>query len=371
MRLVDAALGPPEAGSLGEKIGELWAELLADPGDLGVRMVLADALTAAGDPQGEFIALQLADDAAPNLAARSAATRLLAANIGSWARGIPGDVSGEWVFRRGFLSEVTLHLEELERATLEAPAWRTVDTLTIDRARGYGALLDRMPLLERLSVRGGAPGPGGPWPSVRVLAQGWEAGLPDLSLFPNLELWICALPKVIHVGKALARVYRFAAKARLTALALCVGPHEVDHAVGEGEGVDELPPFGRAPITQLRVLEAFLQRRAMNGLPHLLRISHGPCDLRGHGWVVELDDKNRPEARLDWAGGESWEYALLGPLLAALQRAGVWHAEIHRGQLDDAFVGLIEDLGIPGIWVTVDGAPVDLGAPPYKSRTNS
>ncbi len=46
---------PPRAG---DPDAALWAAVLADPADDAPRLVLADALTARGDPRGELIALQ-------------------------------------------------------------------------------------------------------------------------------------------------------------------------------------------------------------------------------------------------------------------------------------------------------------------------
>lgn len=336
-------VAPALLGTTGSRRGlaELWAELLADPANLDTRRVLADALTAAGDPRGEFIALQLADAASPNPAARSAAARLLEANIDTWTGGIPGVVRGARVFRRGFLVEVAFRVRRLDPTVLQLPVWRTVEAIAVECAGQYAALLDRMPLLERLTVRQSWPGPGGPWPSVRVLAAAGDTAdggkeLPDLAQFPNLETWLTALPDARVAERLVPRVLERAAGLRV--LGLCLA-------------------------RQAGVLDLAVRAWRAGGGPRVLRISRGRCDPRGHGWVIALDRDTPEQAHLDWAGGESWELAALGPTLGALERAGVTRARIHRGHLATELVASIERLAMLGIEVALDGPPLEFGGP--------
>src|SRR5258706_7507622 len=67
------------------RAGELLRQILANPDDLALRAVYADELQAAGDPRGEFIALELAND--PAHAGRRIA--LLAKHARQWWPELP------------------------------------------------------------------------------------------------------------------------------------------------------------------------------------------------------------------------------------------------------------------------------------------
>src|SRR6185295_2797447 len=68
-----------------DELAALWALHAEDPGDLGRRAVLGDALQRAGDPRGELIALQLALGSGRDLPGGDArAQQLIAAHGRRW-----------------------------------------------------------------------------------------------------------------------------------------------------------------------------------------------------------------------------------------------------------------------------------------------
>ena len=156
-----------------------------------------------------------------------------------------------------------------------------------------------------------------------------------MTQFPNLETWLTALPDARVAERLVPVVLERAAGLRV--LGLCLARQA-----------------GVLPLA-LRVWRA-------GGGPRVLRISRGRCDPRGHGWVIALDRDTPEQARLDWAGGESWELAALGPTLGTLEQAGVTRARIHRGHLAPELVASIERLAMIGIEVTLDGPPLEFGS---------
>lgn len=79
--------------------------VLRDPDDDAARLVYADALTAAGDPRGEFITLQLLPDPTPEQTARMQS--ILRAHQGEWL----GDLAHVFAgirFERGMLASAEL-----------------------------------------------------------------------------------------------------------------------------------------------------------------------------------------------------------------------------------------------------------------------
>lgn len=101
----------------------VWADAKAD----GPRLVLADALTEAGDPRGEFIALQFAHERGElTLGKSERMARLLAASGRRWLGDLDGQVAPPVVFRRGFPAEVRLSTRTPDA---ERRGWATVETL--------------------------------------------------------------------------------------------------------------------------------------------------------------------------------------------------------------------------------------------------
>lgn len=178
---------------LGDKtdLDALWAQHAASPGDMQLRTVLADRLQAIGDPRGELIALQLADDPA----SAKKAEKLLATHIDTWTGPLPGIVAASRRFERGFLvaAYVKLDAQRLERS-LERPEWGTIEELALEGDEGdVVALVERMPLLTRLAAPAWAVeriAKAQACPELRVLASDADAAVPDRLAFPKVEIFV-------------------------------------------------------------------------------------------------------------------------------------------------------------------------------------
>ncbi len=175
-----------------------WRGFHEDPGSDDRRLVLADALQAAGDPRGEFIALSYAKKDA---AVRKRFAQLLDVHIDAWSGGLPGVVRASRRFERGFLSAVQLKPRDVSLAgAAESEAWETLEELHVDaflhrtaHFEALGRLLERARLL-RTYVHHGLGASSiltdltGTFPHVTGLAVSW--GKPDgpLPAFPSLAL---------------------------------------------------------------------------------------------------------------------------------------------------------------------------------------
>lgn len=170
------------------EIDALFAEVWANPGDIGARAVLADALQLAGDPRGDFIALQLADSTDPQIARKAEA--LLVHHGDAWAGPLPGVDARSRRFERGFLVAArTAATEALLHRSLARPEWRTVEELSlVGEAIAIEPLLRRVPLLRRLAARDASLRRlGGSYPGIRtVFSDGTY--VPPRSQFPDLEV---------------------------------------------------------------------------------------------------------------------------------------------------------------------------------------
>jgi uncharacterized protein (TIGR02996 family) len=149
------------AAKKGGSIPELYAAVYANPDDDAPRAVLADALTQAGDPRGEFISLQLAQPRSPDDLQRL--LTMLRKNQKPWLGALapyvreldapsvkPLDSEGRTVWwNRGFLTGCTITLNK--RALAEhgtSPVWSTVERIErlwtdgsdADLAKHLGAL---------------------------------------------------------------------------------------------------------------------------------------------------------------------------------------------------------------------------------------
>ncbi len=127
-----------------------FAAVCAAPDDDGPRLVLADALSEAGDPRGEFITLQVgAGRRGAKGLARQREKALIVAHGQSWApRGLT-DV----VFTRGFVSAGSLWGE----ADPTDPTWQLVERLSLSEGRGAALLevgLQSLSSLEGLRQTG-------------------------------------------------------------------------------------------------------------------------------------------------------------------------------------------------------------------------
>lgn len=111
----------------------LTREVYAHPHDDGRRAVLADALTEAGDPRGEFIGLQLAR--APEKHARRL-SELLRSHGRAWLSPLAPFIvvppSGLLpIFSRGFPANVRVDWRQTPEIFGRTEAWGTVETLTV------------------------------------------------------------------------------------------------------------------------------------------------------------------------------------------------------------------------------------------------
>jgi uncharacterized protein (TIGR02996 family) len=135
---------------------DLLAAILADPADLAARAVYADALQEAGDPRGEFIALQLV-----GRATRREKT-LLAAHRNQWlGKQLAAALAPSSQFANGFLrvAVLTVYRNPLVPAVLDHDELRTVEILdaialqNIPKLAGDpGELVARLPKLRELVI---------------------------------------------------------------------------------------------------------------------------------------------------------------------------------------------------------------------------
>ncbi len=114
----------------------LLAEIYANPDDDGPRTVLADHLTDAGDPRGEFITLQLLPSNTSAQAKRIAA--LLGKHERAWIGPLePVIAKADVEFTRGFLSGCRVKLKNMMEAERYGrdPSWATVERLRFTGTR--------------------------------------------------------------------------------------------------------------------------------------------------------------------------------------------------------------------------------------------
>jgi uncharacterized protein (TIGR02996 family) len=109
---------------------ELLREIYARPADDGPRLVYADHLLQAGDPRGEFIALQCGRKKGARGLARE--KELLDAHLDEWAGAFGSCVSvnRRVIFRRGFPAEVGIFRAD---GLIGAPEWSTIEKVWISR----------------------------------------------------------------------------------------------------------------------------------------------------------------------------------------------------------------------------------------------
>lgn len=157
--------------STGVSERELFAAVHEAPNDDERRAILADLLSAKGDPRGEFIALQLArEKAAPSEAAAKREMALVKKHQAVWLgeaaptiqyktsphlganRTFGFSVRVRW--RRGFLTGAILQMTGPQLKKLAtSPLWSTLDQVSLWRTKGdpdYGPLFAAMPQLTRL-----------------------------------------------------------------------------------------------------------------------------------------------------------------------------------------------------------------------------
>jgi uncharacterized protein (TIGR02996 family) len=137
-RLVAAARPTPRIAA--RALDELLDAVYRDPASDELRAVYADALTEAGDPRGELIALQLARRSARGPSAREVA--LLRSYARTWLGAIDPLVHHDHlVYRRGFAAVAQV------RGNASSPAareWSTLEELYVPR-HGFAAVLVEPP----------------------------------------------------------------------------------------------------------------------------------------------------------------------------------------------------------------------------------
>jgi hypothetical protein len=247
--LLDEAAGTREREQgRTQQLEQAWAAHVADPGDLAHRAVLADALQAAGDPRGELIALQLADN--PDTETKKRIAALIAAHADAWTGPIPNVAKHARRFERGFL--VALRCTAIGgelRAVYNRPEWVTLEDLYIDGAGcELAPLVRRMPLLRRLATphpdlltqlgrTGTYPGITAiacarPWlpvpkqfPNLRVLASRWiESSWTTAFRDAQTDAATLGIEAVVHLGLPAPYLER--------ALVQCSAPPETRFAIG-------------------------------------------------------------------------------------------------------------------------------------------
>ncbi|MFZ5442822.1 MAG: TIGR02996 domain-containing protein [Myxococcota bacterium] len=171
-----------------------WLSVFSAPGDDAARQVLADALQEAGDPRGEFIALQLQADA-PASARRQ--RTLLRKHLDSWLGPLaPFVIKAGLEFRRGFPATAKLRVDTHDDAARarSLEEWATFEELTFSRETFFA-------------------------PSMRSLVRAWEVSSAGLLEFGATK----ALPPLRVVGMELGRwdtqqLRRWEVVARLSSL---------------------------------------------------------------------------------------------------------------------------------------------------------
>lgn len=226
------------------ELDALFAEVWANPVDLGARSVLADALQLAGDPRGDFIALQLVANGDPQIARKAEA--LLAHHGDAWTGPLPGVEPSTRRFERGFLvAASTAASEALLHRSVDRPEWRTVEELSLT-----GELLDaepllrRMPALQRLAARDATLRRlTGTYPGLRVVI-GDGAFLPSRARFPALEVLgigasgdvVGAMREATALGVRALVVFGDALACQQLLRARAEGPPELRLVVGDWHG---------------------------------------------------------------------------------------------------------------------------------------
>lgn len=315
-------------------LAPLWAAFWQTPNDPARRLVLADALTAANDPRGEFITLQVAlDEGRADATAEKRAKALLTSHLDTWSGALPGVDRGSRVFRRGFLSALRLKPERDQlKAALDALEWRTVErlelssTYTDELRRVVGALLQRLPCLQTILVEEHAPEAfarelGGVFPTVKMMGCGDWIPVRRLDEFPSLEF-------VVAHAKDARVAFEAARRSELRGLVLW------STAVPES-----LVAFEKYELPELRLVPAMKR------------------DLVVRGWTLRLRRSEAADrADLSWAGRYSpGTFTELSTLLAARGRTSL------RVSAAPPVVEKVraEAEAQPSLKVTFDSAPVD------------
>jgi uncharacterized protein (TIGR02996 family) len=125
---------------------QLLRAVFDNPHDDGLRLVLADALTEAGDPRGELITLQLGRLGGRGTRKSKARERaLIREHVATWIGGLSRITYKRSLrFHRGFLVSCALKPMKAARALAEAdhPEWATVERIEFSQATaGWGSVV--------------------------------------------------------------------------------------------------------------------------------------------------------------------------------------------------------------------------------------
>jgi len=323
----------------------LLAESLAHPEDLALRRVLADELQELGDPRGELIALQLAvEEGTADKRTHDRIEAILAANLDRWIAPLPNIVAGSCRFERGFLVALTsMARGRTLDASIDRPAWATVEELTIDgRDADVPALIRRMPHLRTLVTRDevlAQLAKAGPFPTIVALGTAWRWMLARRAPFPNLRVlagqWARGWPEETFDDDC-TELQGAAAKLALDAIV---------HVKILAEQVAPLLAIAR----------------------HL-----GPPETRftlggeqGRGWLVAIP-RDAPRAHLSWGGGTQRSREQIETLLVDLAEAGVRDVAVHadaRAREAVEYTLRNRRKRVAMLTLRFDAAPLDLAAP--------
>ncbi len=117
-------------------VATLFAAVYRDPAAIDARLVLADRLVDAGDPRGEFIALQCSRS--PEERPQKRERELLEEHGRSWLGAIGPALSDGFEFERGFVARAALEELEIETGIGTQPEWATLTHLGLWRYEHIG-----------------------------------------------------------------------------------------------------------------------------------------------------------------------------------------------------------------------------------------
>jgi uncharacterized protein (TIGR02996 family) len=266
-----------------------------DPADLAARAVLADELQAAGDPRGEFIALQLAiADGVADAPAYKREAKLLAQHAAEWLRPFPNALLNDCRFERGMPVAIatTVRGRALDLA-IDRPEWATVEELTIDgRDADLARLIRRMPRLRMLSTRDDVlvklAASTTPFPGILALGVPSRWFPDDLRAFPDCKVLAGAWMRDGDYPDLYERMQLAGRRLGLRAIVYArVGGISIGlryRAVG--------PPLVRFTVSR----------------------------DRGRGWWIEVENDT---AKIEFAGGDTVTITTITAILDALLAAGM------------------------------------------------
>jgi len=272
-------------------------QVAANPGDLELRAVLADALVEAGDPRGELISL-CAKAARGDAKATRRAAKLTEALADHLTGSLPNIDPASRRFEGGFLVAArTGASRERLVESLDRFEWTTLVELECTHAFDP-RLVTRMPLLEKLVLVNKAGLEEleelGPFPALRsvIFSDYWMPR--DRELFPNLAL----------VGRY-------------------VDPVTPDAFVeARRAGLDVL-----LVISRVDRVRAMLAHRRLG--PPTLRITDNKASPR---YLLEVA-RDHDHAYLASGSSARWAQAELRACVAALAASGFTHTSLHAPTL--------------------------------------